>query len=294
MAKVLRTTESLCSCCKSIKSNGQFYPSIGIQYQDRVPICKECCKNKYDKYSSILGNDGGAWVLLSELGIPYIADKWKTAQTYSKSNTTKGKGTTDPISLYIRAIKDSGTIYQGFWESDTMYNEILGQNKSKVTNPILIEDMTDLASLQLKWGKYDDIDAYNFLENTLNDYTEDLFEIDSNLLTRYKDLCILEYYKRKAQEGGDISEIAKAQDRIDKQLKLLKLDDFKQESTDEREKFIDRLCWMIEETEPAEEEDRKKYRDIAGFEEAFNEIMRSMRNLLSGSREYPDIPKEER
>ena len=50
---------------------------------------------------------------------------------------------------------------------------------------------------------------------------------------------------------------------------------------------------MIEETEPAEEEDKEKYRDIAGFEHSFKEIMRSMKNLLTGSRDFPDIPSEE-
>lgn len=51
---------------------------------------------------------------------------------------------------------------------------------------------------------------------------------------------------------------------------------------------------MIEEDEPAELEDREKYRDIAGFEKSFSEIMRSMKNLIAGTREYPDIPRDER
>ena len=50
---------------------------------------------------------------------------------------------------------------------------------------------------------------------------------------------------------------------------------------------------MIEETEPAEEEDKKRYADIAGFEKAFHGIMRSLQNLISGSKDYPDIPKAE-
>ena len=51
---------------------------------------------------------------------------------------------------------------------------------------------------------------------------------------------------------------------------------------------------MIENEEPAEEEDKEKYRDIAGFEGAFKEIMRSMRNLICNTKEFPNIPKEER
>jgi hypothetical protein len=51
---------------------------------------------------------------------------------------------------------------------------------------------------------------------------------------------------------------------------------------------------MIENEEPAEEEDKEKYRDIAGFEGAFKEIMRSMKNLIAGTKEYPNVPKGER
>ena len=51
---------------------------------------------------------------------------------------------------------------------------------------------------------------------------------------------------------------------------------------------------MIENEEPAEDEDKEKYRDIAGYEKSFKEIMRSMRNLIAGTKDYPDIPKEER
>ena len=74
---------------------------------------------------------------------------------------------------------------------------------------------------------------------------------------------------------------------------MLNLSDFKKNESDERKQFIDRIAWMIEETEPAEEEDESKYRDIAGYEKIYDSFMRSMRNILTGDRNYPDIPKEE-
>ena len=78
-------------------------------------------------------------------------------------------------------------------------------------------------------------------------------------------------------------------------VKALKLDEVqKEDERSDTDRFIDRLIWQIEETEPAEDEDEAKYRDIAGFEKAFKNIMRSMQNLIAGTREYPDVPKEER
>ena len=42
-----------------------------------------------------------------------------------------------------------------------------------------------------------------------------------------------------------------------------------------------------------EEEDEQKYRDIAGYEVAFANIMRSMKNLNSKIKDYPPVPEEE-
>lgn len=75
-------------------------------------------------------------------------------------------------------------------------------------------------------------------------------------------------------------------------MKLLKISDFQRDEKSEDEKFIDKIVWMIEETEPAEEEDEEKYRDVAGYEEMYNEMMRCMRNLLTGTKDFPDIDPE--
>lgn len=289
MAKTLRATESLCPCCREVKSKGQFYPSIGIQFQERVPFCRDCCKAKLDKYSAILGEDAGAWVLFGELGFPYIADKWRAAKISVKTNTTKGKGTIDPITLYAKSIKDGEIVYQGFWDSDIMYDEIVSQ---KTKTSTIKNDVSDLPAMQKKWGTYENIQDYEFLEETLMDYTENLTSIDANLLNRYKDLCVAELAKRKAQERGDIGEISKAQDNVAKQLKLLKLDDFQTNVQTEDEKHIEYICWEIENTRPAECEDLEKYKDFSGFGKTMEHIMRCCKNLVSGSKEYPDLPKD--
>ena len=36
------------------------------------------------------------------------------------------------------------------------------------------------------------------------------------------------------------------------------------------------------------------YKDVSGFEKTWGEILRCVKNLVAGSREYPDIPREER
>lgn len=290
MAKTLRTTENLCPCCREIKSKGSFYPAIGIQFQDRVPICKECCQSKYDRYTAVLGEDGGGWVLLSELGIPYIADRWKNAKNAAKISATKTKSNNvDYFFFYIKSLKDSGVVYQGFWESDTTYDQIVGKG---IRDAVIKDDITDLTLMRKKWGKYDDPEAYEFLEETLTDYTEDLLNMDANLLNRYKDLCRAEYAKYKAQESGDLTEQSKALDAVAKQLKLMRLDDFQDNKQSDIDKFIERKAWTIENVRPAECEELEKYRDFSGFEKTWEHITRGLRNLIAGTKDYPTIPKE--
>ena len=155
-----------------------------------------------------------------------------------------------------------------------------------------VKEVVDLNEQQRIWGKFEPED-YEFLNFTFNEYTQELLEMDANLIRRYRDLAKAELRKRKTDESGDIQEIAKAQDSLKKMLDMLNLSDFKKNESDERKQFIDRIAWMIEETEPAEEEDESKYRDIAGYEKIYDSFMRSMRNILTGDRNYPDIPKEE-
>ena len=130
---------------------------------------------------------------------------------------------------------------------------------------------------------------------TLKDkeYTSELLDIDVNLEKRFRDLAKCELRLRKANEINDGTGISRAQESLNKQLNLLKMNDFSINQKDERQKFIDRIAWMIEETEPAEEEDRAKYSDIAGYEKIYNSWMRSMKNILTGDTIYPDIPIEE-
>ena len=118
--------------------------------------------------------------------------------------------------------------------------------------------------------------------------------MDANLVNRYRDLAKAEWRKRKADESGEIQEIKNAQDILNKQLSLLKLNEFKNNKQSETEKFIERMAWTIENTKPAECEDLEKYKDFSNFLPTWKEILRCVRNLVAGTRDYPDIPPEER
>lgn len=284
----MKYNEMICPCCREIKSQKEFSDGYGVQIGKKLNFCRECNNKKLEKYKSYLTEKGAFWVLCAENGLPYIEDVYNiNMENYLKVKTP----TKNLIDGYIKKLKQLDIIYNGFWDSDKMLDDLEHENKENQT----VDPKNDLLKMEQRWGRFDRPDeAYPFLEELYKDYTENILEMDTNLRNRYRDLCKAEYAKRKAEENGDVNEISKAQDNIIKLLKLLKLDDFKETSIDPREKFIDRLAWMIENEEPAEEEDKEKYRDIAGFEGAFKEIMRSMKNLIAGTKEYPNVPKGER
>lgn len=287
-----KTTKTICECCGEGKSASAFYPNYGTQYNNRekTRFCKECCSKRIEKYNAFLNEKASLWMVLSELGIPFINSIYDDmmAQRLSARNGYKP----EIVGHYIKKILESTTIYSGFWDSDTGINELIRKDiKEEVKNKRDLEEMEEV------WGKYPSdeyVEAYEFLEKTFQEYTQDFQEMDANLTNRYRDLCKAEYRKRKADEKGDVSEIKQAQANLTDLLKLLKLNDFQSTQKSEMEKMIERKIWMIENTRPAECEDLEVYKDISGFEKTWGEILRCVKNLVAGTREYPDIPREER
>lgn len=286
----MNTNKKVCGCCQTAKAPAQFHKSPMSSGQF-LPICKLCCKEKLKAYTEITGSESAAfWLVLSELGVPFIKEVWDDFQAFKATATAS----TDLIMAYLRMLSESGFKVDGFWQSDVMLDMLMD---SVVDRDVEKEEL-DLTEQQKIWGKFLadgqlDIEAYQFLNETFEDYTKELFDMDANLEKRYRDLAKAELRKRQADEAGDIQEIAKAQDNLKKILDMLNLSSFRKEEKDDRKQFIDRIAWMIEETEPAEEEDEEKYRDIAGYEKIYDSFMRSMRNILTGDRNYPEIPKEE-
>lgn len=293
----MESNERYCPYCGIVKPTKDFYIKYGAKNQ-YLPNCISCTNSIYKTGLMKYNNPAaGIWAASMANNVPFIKRVYEDiADVIAVKEGQRGRPPI-PFATYYNKMKEYGQIYHGVIDSDATlgnYVELGEETKEKEC-----EDKVDYSELIKVWGRFFDKDgepdneAYEFLEDKFQSYTAELLNCDTAMESQYRNLCIAEWHKRKADESGDIADIAKAQENVVKILKLLKLDDFQVESKDEREKFIDRLCWMIEETEPAEEEDREKYRDIAGYEGHFKEIMRSMRNLLVGSREYPNIPPEE-
>ena len=283
----------VCGLCGERKNSGFFYPNYGGQYSERhkAKYCKDCCSIRLSHYKEFLNEQAALWMVLSELGIPFIKAVYN--KVIDERETSKGGPKPELVGHYIKRLLEYPKIYSGFWDSDMGINEILEKADEEEEN-----SQMDLKEMEEIWGKYSDdeyAEAYIFLQKTFKDYTADIpGEMDANLINRYRDLCKAEYRKRKADEKGDIAEIKQAQSNLTDMLKLLKLNDFQSNQKSETEKMIERKIWMIENIRPSECEDLNIYKDISGFEGTWAHILRCVKNLVAGSREYPDVPREER
>lgn len=294
-----RVTDQQCVCCGQIKNKIGFKKISNPYYKNGLmPICNQCAAYLLQEYIKKTSNDAaGLWCFLAQLGIPFYMDEWLKTQEFVYKNKQGRKPSL--YITYLNYLEEDDKDCSGFWLSDKMLNDFIEINQHFIDNS-LPEVQKSLKENEQIWGrisKDEDIDTiqkdYTFLNDIFQEYTKDIDNMDISLTMRYRDLCKAELRKRKADENGDIQEISRAQDNLKKMYELLGLNNFKSQDNDERKQFLDRIIWEIENTEPAEEEDESKYKDIAGYEKIYNSFMRSMRNLLVGDRNYPDIPKEE-
>ena len=286
MAEFNRNLQSWCVGCNKPKDKTSFTTSLNPRHDKFLPLCRVCLNARFKEYQEIMKSEGAAfWCMCAEMGYPVIREYYDMAV---KRRAGLGNSNTNLFISYHTTLKEMGFQIEGFWQSDMMIDEFieLGAERPVEDKPM------DITEQERIWGKFD-ADDYELLNGYYDSYTQGVDSLDYSLELRYRDVAKGELRLRKANESGDVGEIDKAQKNLKSLLDMLGLNDYGRKDTDERKQFIDRLAWMIEETEPAEEEDEKKYRDVAGFEKAFDNIMRSMRNLNSKVRVYPPVPEEE-
>ena len=284
-----RTTEAYCCNCQSAKNFSTFHAHV-IVGKKYLPFCKTCCNKKLRDYISITKSEGaGLWCLLAELGIPFFKEVWENTQKIVFEATGAGRKP-DLLLTYLRTFKEFGIVAQGFWQSDMMLDDFveIGENKEEDNKEVI-----DLNEQQRIWGRFE-VENYDFLNFTFNEYTQNLLEMDAKLIRRYRDLAKAELRKRKADESGDIQEIAKAQDNLKKMLDMLKLSDFQSKQMSDEKRAFEYNVSLVENFHPAECEELQEFLDKVGYEKEKAILMRSIQNAVAETREYPDIPKEYR
>lgn len=282
----------ICTSCGKEKPLNNYYPSKNIHHALYVPICKDCVTRNYkDNLKALDNNEAVAvWATLSEIGYPFINEVWVATDSALEEAKTKPGAKKLGISVYLSFFADyadkTGMKDYAFWQSDTMLDELKPSEEKRA------EFYKSKAELIIDWGKYkeDADEVYAFLEYTFNEYTRGLEDMTPAQVNRYRDLCRAEWRKRKAEEEGSNKDAKDIQAEIKSLMEMLKINNFQEDnSKDEVHKLIEYRIWEIENTRPAECEDLEKYRDYCGSHSLLETLMRPFRNLIAGTREYPNI-----
>lgn len=282
-----RAKQRYCPCCSTVKDKAKFYPSP-IASGEFLPYCRECVSKKYYAASKALDSRWGAlWCLCMEMGVPFLREKFNLLKAQYDGLDGKGRRP-EPFGLYLALLKDGGVQYRGIFDSDMQLSEFVDLGIEQSPEEPMQKDMDAQRKQWDKvWGKdYDDEDCQR-LDEYFEDYTKDILEMDTAMTLRYRDLCRAELKQFKGEGDKDTF------NQIKTLMSMLKLDDFKDNKQSETEKFIERMAFTIENTKPAECEDLEKYKDFSGFGKTWDGLMRCLQNLVGGSRNYPDIPREE-
>jgi len=282
-----RAKQRYCPCCSTVKDKVKFYPSP-IASGEFLPYCRECVSKKYYAASKALDSRWGAlWCLCMEMGVPFLREKFNLLKAQYDGLDGKGRRP-EPFGLYLALLKDGGVQYRGIFDSDMQLSEFVDLGIEQSPEEPMQKDMDAQRKQWDKvWGKdYDDEDCQR-LDEYFEDYTKDILEMDTAMTLRYRDLCRAELKQFKGEGDKDTF------NQIKTLMSMLKLDDFKDNKQSETEKFIERMAFTIENTKPAECEDLEKYKDFSGFGKTWDGLMRCLQNLVGGSRNYPDIPREE-
>ena len=271
-----------CPYCGKEKQESQFYKSP-IKTGEYIKPCKSCVTELYKQSLESTKDQGAAlWATCMQTGIPMRRAEY-TACLDTLEKAAKGKKPS-LFMLYHTYLSTSPDKLTGVWDSDMELS-----NFKDLGEVAKIE--TDDVALKARWrkqwgGDYEDEDC-QWLDDMFDSYTSDIFEMDTAMEMRYRDLCKLELEQYKNGVNKD------TQSQIKTLMSLLKLDDFKSNQKSDAERaFEKRIAW-VEYTKPSECEDLKRFVDMVGYEKDKGEKMRSLRNAVAGTRDYPAIPKEE-
>ena len=289
----MNTNKKECGCCGTSKSTAQFHKSP-MDSRKFLPICKLCCRDKLKEYTKATGSESAAfWLVLSELGVPFIQEIWERFEIFKATATP----TTDLVMGYLRILSESGIKVDGFWQSDVMLDMLMD---TKVDREVVREDL-DLQKEIRVWGKFLDKDgkidetAYEYLNAKMEEYTGSLSLTRPAQINRYRDLCKAELRKIRLEEDPEATQkdISAATTEILTLMKLLKIDNFQSDSRTDVEKTLEYQMALMEKTKPCEDEDINKYRDFCGFYNLEQSLMRPLRNLIAGTKDYPSLTRED-
>ena len=278
----------ICPYCGKDKLEAQFYKSP-IKTGAYLCRCKACTGDYYKAALERTKDQGMAlWATCMVNDIPLRKTEYKAAlETMSEY---KAKNRPSLFMLYYTYLTGSAVPMDGVLDSDmdlSSFVKLPEEDAKAIIKNKAQNDDKKMAVWHQIWG-----DAYNaedckWLDDKFDAYTSEILEMDTAQEMLYRDLCRAHLEQFKGGPNKDVFQ------QIKTLMGMLKIDNFKSNVKTDAEKAFERRVAITEYTRPAECEELKDFLDKVGYEKEKAMMMRSLRNAIAGTREYPDIPKEE-
>lgn len=284
-----KVTQRVCAGCGEVKRKTAFY-NIPKKDNEYIPLCKDCVQEQFINYKKALSATAGdyadlaaLWCVLFRANLPFYQDLAIEAQKKAVNNVKMTL-----FEVYLTLLRNEHLPCDSALEGDTNMTELFSMPNKPITDVNSLSDI-EAARYLMDWGQYTP-EEWAWLENKYHEHTDSILQLEPAGVDLYRQLCKDQLRLRQAYEQGEDTKVIT--DEIFKIMKTLKIDNFESNEKSATEKHIERLIWKFENTEPAELEDKSIFKDVAGYEQMYHEVMRSQENFVRGSKNYPAIPKD--
>lgn len=256
---------------------------------EKLPFCSSCCDAMYKKWKEESKSPEFAlYMCCSMNNIPFLAEKVEATFAFVTSEAKRGAKVSNIFGTYYRILSRESSkhhLWKDFSCSDIGFADVATHiEKRDVTKK-------EMERFELDWGKQDSVEDYEFLEYRYDVYTKGKV-ITPAQETLYRQLCLVELSKRRKELIKDSTK--EEQDMILKLMERLKISNFnEQKDKSEIDRILEKQIWEIENTEPCELVDKKEYEDFLDINKNWGKhILRAVKNLVAGTKDYPDISKD--
>lgn len=292
-----------CPMCNCESESTNFYesqnPHDGCEFNKDgsvkkigyVRYCKKHIASCYLDYLKKGTMQSAVYFTCALTDTPFIKEVWDRYIELRNEKIKSGKITPTQLKTYndfakyreqLKAMKKATDDWNDFSATNVDYRDIMGLKKSDIA----LEAEKD--KFVLDWGKRENIQDYQYLEYEYGRLTKDK-PLKPQEETLYRKLCMVELMIRLKEEKDEPTSTEQTQ--LLNLMKTLKIDNFQEEKDKSTiEEIIEKQIWEVENTEPCEIIDREYWKDYCDIGKNWGkEIIRAVKNLITGSREFPNI-----
>jgi len=283
-----------CRKCMEDKTEAHFYKATNIflDSNNLMSICKDCCQEIYDSFIATEHTIEKTLLRMCRLlNVQYDEKAIESVKQHIKTRVEKGADTSNIFGIYkskLTAIQRT-QIGKRDIDDDLTFVE---PSSNIIKSPSV--SIPDKDYYESSWGKGKlDIEDYEYLESEFAKWKETTKCNTQGEEVLVREICHKQNEIRKTRiEGKSTSNLVKQLQEI---MKNSNLTPALQNAIDAN-KFKDAFgVWIkdIEQKTPAEWwKNKKKYHDMDNIEKDREDIIRSIRNFITGSRDFNTVELE--